>query len=300
MQSILLQALRERVLPIAMILLGAMVLGAGCIHPGQPQNPAPPVDSPAEPPKVSNHTSETVFSRAQERLAVEFVVHRYSAAPGTFSSEAGVWKVVTGPLPDAATLLRLKDNGFRAAIGQESDREPLRNYLSQITGLQSVMDHAVPDARRSVEVEMGACPERTVVFYYGRTGNLRGLDFEQGKAKLCMNFELRGINLRDVAIQATPAVEEPQGPPKWILTEQGPQEMPEERCMKFDDLAFGVVIPEGGFLMVGPTETIQRRPLVGRSFFQQSSEKDGLQRESVYIISPVVRTFDDRARRSDQ
>ena len=243
-----------------------------------------------EPPQPTS-----VFDRPLRRLSVEFKVLRYSAPHGTFTSDGAVWKVVTGPLPDAAMTMHLADNGFRAAIGRESDRAPLREYLADIDGLRSALDYARHDASRHVELDLGLCLARQVVFHHGPAGVLRGLDFMDARAKLKLAFEMRSVSLRDVWIELMPEIEEPPGPLKWKLTPEGARQVPEERRCTFHDLAFGAKIPEGGFLLLGPTEAVYNRPLVARPFFVETSEKraDGSRelRESIYVISPIIRSY---------
>ena len=242
----------------------------------------------------------SVFDRQLLRLAVEFRVHRYTAPKGSFTGESELWKVVTGPLPDAASALRLADNGFRAAIGLESDRNPLSEYLRRVAGLQSAVDDAQPDASRFVELELGACPSRLVVFYYGRTGTLRGLDFQDAQAKLRLWFELRAVNLREVRLELVPTLEEPPGEPKWQMTPEGAKQVPDERRQVFTELAFTAQVPEGGFLVLGATDAVYGQPLLGRPFFIQGPPKDAgeasQERESIYVISPIIRSYDEKSK----
>lgn len=240
----------------------------------------------------------SVFSRPLQRLTVEFRIHRYSAPKGTFTNDGELWKLVTGPLPDAASTLRLADNGFRAAVGLESDREPLRDFLSRVPGLQSVLDQATPDVSRSVELELGSCPPRLVVFYYGVGGTLRGMDFVEAKAKLRLWFELRSVNLRDLRLMVEPELAEPPGEPRWVITEEGARQVPEERGRRFTELGFAALVPDGGFLLLGPTAAVYDRPLLGRPFFTQEeapgSGRTGDARESIYVISAIVRPQEGR------
>jgi hypothetical protein len=246
--------------------------------------------------------SRSVFDRPVRRLSVEFTVLRYSAPRGTFSSDEAVWKLVSGPLPDAATMLHLADNGFRAAIGRQSDRLGLRAFLGSVGDLGSVLDHARPDVTRHVELDLGPCPPRLVAFHFERGGRLRGLDFVKARAKLQLAFEMRSLNLHEVWLELVPVIEEPAGRPKWVITEEGARQVPQERRCVFADLAIAAKIPEGGFLLLGPTAAVHDRPLVARPFFLEVS-KEGANRsagwrESIYVISPIIRSYE-RARAED-
>jgi hypothetical protein len=283
----------------------ATVTGSGCIK--EPaENPGPGVgiteSAASDIERSAAKGSKSVFDRPVRRLSVEFTVLRYSAPRGTFSSDEDIWKLVDGPLPDAATALHLADNGFRAAIGRHSDREGLRAFFGGIGELRSVLDHARPDVSRHVELDLGPCPPRLVVFHYELGGRLRGLDFVKARAKLRFAFEMRSLNLHEVWLELVPVIEEPPEPPKWVITEEGAQQVPQERRHVFADLAFAAKIPEGGFLLLGPTAAVHDRPLVARPFFLEASKEAAAgfagHRESTYVISPIIRSYE-RGRSDD-
>ncbi len=289
----------------ALSLLAAAVSGGGCVKDGDPERgPAAGVaESRAggeEPDEARG--SRSVFDRPVRRLSVEFTVLRYSAPRGTFSSDEAIWKLVSDPLPDAATALHLADNGFRAAIGRQSDRLGLRAFMGSVGELGSVLDHARPDVTRHVELDLGPCPARMVAFHYERGGKLRGLDFVKARAKLQLAFEMRSLNLHEVWLELVPVIEEPAGRPKWVITEEGARQVPQERRCVFADLTFSAKIPEGGFLLLGPTATVYDRPLVARPFFLEASNKGAEWsvgwRESIYVISPIIRSYQ-RSRAED-
>lgn len=244
----------------------------------------------------------SVFERPLRRLSVEFKVHRYTGPLGAFSSEEGLWRCVTGPLTDSATALRLGDNGFRGAIGRESDRPRLREYLGGIVGLRSALDFARPDASRRVELDLGPCRQREVVFYYDRTGELRGRDFYNARMKLRLTFELRSVNLRDTLLEIVPVIEEPPGPLKWVVRDGRAMQVPEQRVCVFEDLAFAAKVPDGGFLLLGPMGGVSDRPLIGRPFFvrqlEASAGSDVELRESIYVISPMIRSYVEERRKA--
>jgi hypothetical protein len=279
-----------------MVLVAAAA--AGCILGLQPGSTSTKgSDTAAAPPGASaaeNDKAGSVFERPLQKLIVEFKVHRFSAPAGTFSGEHAVWNVATGPLSDAAGALRLNDNGFRAAVGQESDRLPLLQCLDEIHGLRSVVDTATPDMNRAVILDLGSCGPRLTVFYYDRKGTLRGLDVAEARARFRLTFEMRSSNLREVWVEVTPELEEPPGPPKWVRTPEGAKQEPQERRQVFSDLAFSAQLQQGSFLLLGPAPGVQDHPLLARPFFveQPVGAQDGSAeiRESIYVISPIVRT----------
>ncbi len=236
----------------------------------------------------------SVFERPVRQITLEFRIHRFSAEAGAFSSNTALWRIVTGTLPDAQMAMRLADNGFIAVVGRESDRVRLREWLDGLEDIRSVVDMAVPDISRKVEVELGGKQPRRTIFHFGKSGSLHGLDLANAQAKLELGFELRAADFTEVLLTVVPVMEEPPGRPKWVMTPDGAMEVPQERRHPFHDLGFSVEISEGGFLLLGPTAMVYDLPLLGRPFFlEPPTEVQSLKesrRESIYVISPIIRS----------
>ncbi len=281
-----------------------MVLLSGC--PSTTNRPVSPtagldLDDRPQMGRNSDGLESSIFDRPLTRLVVEFKVLRISAPRGTFTGDSEIWKRVPGPLPTAAMTQQLADNGFRAAVGRESDRKPLLDALDVMrerVDLRAVPDQAVPDANKLIELELGACDPRLALFLHDPQGRLRGMDFESAKAKLMVSFEMRTTNLHEVTLKVIPALEEPPGPPRWVMSPEGAaQQVPEERRHVFRDVVLTAQIPEGGFLLLGAGDIVYDLPYLGRPFFLEREAKnagdDPSWRESIYIISPVIRSLTD-------
>ncbi len=209
-----------------------------------------------------------------------------------------MWRLVSGSPASAAATLHLADNGFRAAVGRESDRGPLLEFLEALRArglLQIAVDHILPDSSKAVEMELGASEARSSLFYHDSAGRLTGLEFIQGQPKFMINFGLRRENLREVWLELLPAVEEPPGPPRWVVSGEGQfSQVPAVRRRVFEDLRLSTAIPEGGFLLLGPTAVVYDLPYLARPFFIETDlthrKKAASQRESVYVISPIIRS----------
>ncbi len=238
----------------------------------------------------------SIFNRPLSRLVVDFKVHRISGSPGSFGTDSRLWKIMTVGLPDAEASLRLSANGFRVAVGRESDRPALRAFIEDVGELHTVMDRVTPDASKSVYLELGPCDSHQSVFFYDRQGNLHGLGFVNATARFRLAFEMRSSNLKEVWLRLLPELREPPGPPQWKKGPDGEYyQAPEQRGRSFVELAFSAKIPEGGFLLLAPTPEVHERPLLARPFFTDARpDRPGtttVGRESIYIISPIVRSL---------
>jgi hypothetical protein len=281
------------------LLSTALLVACGCaippkVEPGDTRATDGGVQPSGQVSQATGRTSE-LFSRVPQRLVVDFKVHRFSAPEGTFTKNDGLWKIITSATGDARMTLRLSDNGFRAAVGRESDRSALTRWLEGVEDVRIALDEATPDASKSVEIEVGPCPARQTVFYYDRQGVLHGLDFVDAKARFRLSFAMHSSNLREVRLELVPELEEPPGPPKWVITDDGARQQPVERRHPFEELTVSAAISENGFLLLGPTAEVgTRHSLAAKPFFiEETPRADGTMsiRESVYIISPIIRVY---------
>lgn len=241
--------------------------------------------------------SDSIFARRPERLIVELEVHRIEAPAGVFGEDSPVWKIASMPIASAAVQLRLRTNGFLAAVGRDSDRPDLVAFMEKLPKPAIATDRVQPDSSRLVDIEIGEKKGTLTLFHFDESGSLRGLDVTDPTVRFRMRCEFRSANLRDVWLEVMPELEEPPGPAKWVL---GPDErarlVPEERKHTFKSIAFGVEVPHDGFLLLGATRDVYEQPLLARPFFlsEAGKGKDGRPRfrESVYVIRPIVRAVE--------
>lgn len=285
----------------------ALAAFTGCIakKPDAPAAGPPPLHEPL--PKTPIPTDPDTPPDAEQRLSrlyVEFSVHRCSAPRGVFSAaNAPIWKIASLPLPTAAMTLHLTDSGFRAAIGRESDRKPLAEALDALresVDLRCAFDQVIPDASRAIEMEIGrASTPLLTVFYAAGGGRLEGKDFADASLKFIVSFAVRVENLNEVWVKMTPLIEEPPGLPRWVGEPGGGfRQVAEPRRTLFEDVSLTAAVPEGGFILFGPTSRVYDRPYLARPFFVEKKPVAGKnaadppafeERESIYIISPVIR-----------
>jgi len=240
-------------------------------------------------------TAPTIFDRPMQRIVVRFSVLRVWAPKGAFTKDEGIWTLVTGALPSADAAMRLRDNGFRAAIGTDGDRSLVKRHLDRIADIRTALDQVTPDASRLVELDIGPCKRRQPVFHFDRAGQLHGRAFVQARAHFQLAYEIRSPRLDEMLLHLTPEIEEPPGPWKWVITDEGARQVQEERRYAFHDLLIAAKIPQRGFLLLGPTADVYRQPLPAKVFFVSESAETGEAAprplESILIISPIIETI---------
>lgn len=284
----------------ACLLVCASLVSGGCLAPQHRDSINPTqvrAGSDSRPPRPDDDAgADSVFNRPLRRLVVDFKVHRISGSPGSFGTDSPLWKIMTVGLPDAEASLRLSANGFRVAVGRESDRPALKAFIEDIGDLHTAVDRVTPDASKSVYLELGPCDSRQSVFFYDRQGDLHGLGFVDATARFKLAFEMRSSNLKEVWLRLLPELREPPGPPQWKKGADGEfHQTPEQRGRSFVELSLAAKIPEGGFLLLAPTPAVHERPLLARPFFINARParpgNGAVGRESIYIISPIVRSL---------
>lgn len=238
--------------------------------------------------------SESIFSRRPERLIVELEVHRIEAPAGVFGEDSPLWKIASTPIASAAADLRLRSNGFLAAVGRDSDRNDLVTFMEGLPKPAIATDRVQPDSSKLVDIEIGKQEGTVTLFHFDESGSLRGMEVEDPRMRFRMRCEFRSLNLRDVWLEVMPELEEPPGPAKWVIgPDERARQVPQERRHTFKSVAFGVEIPKDGFLLLGAASAVYERPLLAKPFFLVSAgeTKDGRERyrESVYVIRPIIR-----------
>lgn len=239
-----------------------------------------------------------IFSRPMQRLTVHFRVHLVTAPHGTFGNQSRLWSIAATPTADAAGALRQRSNGFLAAVGRESDRPALMEFLDSIDGVKLKMDEVTPDVDKPIVVELGSLGPLCTVFHFDRRGALHGSELMGAVARLILKFDIRSSNLKDVWLEVVPEVEEPPLTTKWVRQPDGElREFPEERKQTFTDMTIAAQIPGGGFLVIGGADRERLRPVLGTVFFtEQQAEgpkSQGTDRDRIYVISPIVRFAED-------
>jgi hypothetical protein len=217
---------------------------------------------------------------------VRFNVLRIEAPEGELEQATDLWQHVgaTGLSPVEAEALR--ENGFRVGVGLDEAREPLRRRLASLEGVRSKLEQVLPNMERSVEMFIMEAERDWTVFVMGADGKMSGQTFDDARAVIRFTWSVDPGGTDRVALRVVPEIRQAPGQVRIQRIDERWQYRPEYRGRVFEELAFEVAIPKAGFLMLGPTMEATQRPLLARPFFVEPAS--GRQRESLYIISPIV------------
>ncbi len=218
---------------------------------------------------------------------VRFSVLRVEVPGGGLQRIDKIWSMVdTNVIPrDVAATMR--DNGFRIGVGHDSARAPIRAAIDTLPDVRSRDDQVLPGVNKTVEVFITDAQRDMELMWFSPGGGLSGLSFNAARPVLRFGWAIEPPRLSDVIVRVEPEIREPPGRVRYQRLDDMWQLRPEYQGRVFKELAFSVVIPEGGFLMLGPTDDLAGSPKLGRPFFVEPSGTG--QRESLYVISPIVR-----------
>lgn len=217
---------------------------------------------------------------------VRFNVLRVDVPQGGLQRIEDIWAQVGASTLTPAQSAAMRDNGFRIGIGEEGARDPIRRRIESLKDVRSKLDQALPSMSREVEMFITDAERDWTLFYVTPDGKMSGQSFDGARAVIKFTWTVDSSGSDAVAMRVEPEMRQAPGQMRFQKADERWQYRPEYRGRVFRELAFETVIPKSGFLMLGPTDEATRLPLLGRPFFIEPSS--GGQRESVYIISPIV------------
>jgi hypothetical protein len=243
-----------------------------------------------------NTSGENPFKVAESQPAseggvrtctVRFNILRIEVPGGSLQRIDKIWSMVDTSVvpPDVAATMR--DNGFLIGAGRDEARAPIRAAIDTLPDVRSREDQALPGVNKMLEIFITDAQRDMELIWFTRDGRMPGQSFESARPVLRLGWGIEPPRLNDVVVHVEPEIRELPGRTRYTRLDDLWVLRPEYRGRVFKELGFDVAIPEGGFLMLGPTNDIARYPTIGRPFFTEPA--GGSQRESLYVISPLVR-----------
>lgn len=218
---------------------------------------------------------------------VRFSLLRVEVPGGSLQQIDRIWSMVDTSVVPRDVAATMRDNGFRIGVGRDAARAPIRAAIDTLSDVRSRDDQILPGVNKMVEVFITDAQRDMELMWYTRGGGLSGQTFVSARPVLRFGWGIEPPRLNDVVVHVEPEIREPPGRTRYQRLDDMWVLRPEYRGRVFKELGFDVAIPEGGFLMLGPTNDIARYPTIGRPFFVEPAA--GAQRESLYVISPLIR-----------
>lgn len=268
-------------------LLSAAVLVAGCNFFNAGKLGIKPKDNSSGENPFAVAESRPAFDQSVRTCTVRFSVLRVEVPAGGLQKIEKIWSLVDTNVVPRDVAATMRDNGFLIGVGRDEARAPIRAAIDTLTDVRSRDDQILPGVNKMVEVIITDAQRDMELMWYNRDGRLSGQSFEMARPILRFGWAIEPPRLNDVVVRIEPEIREPVGRTRYQRQDDMWVLRPEYRGRVFTDLGFDVAVPEGGFLMLGPTGDVAGSPRLGRPFFIEPS--GGSQRESLYVISPLVR-----------
>lgn len=284
--------LQSNVLAVGLVLLGGCQGGLFGKPPQQPaQQPGPEsseirsadtafTPDQANPPPATGLPQRRAGMLSLAVLNVEIPAKELDAT-------ANIWTHLNESQIDAETSLRLSRNGLRVGVASLSAYEPIRVILESIPRHRATQPPplSVP-AGLPLVLEMDAEPHDQTVFCVGTDGVLSGGTWTGSRSVLRVTYNALPRDARRMRFAASPEIVQREEGYRWIRTEAGLWQQPNEKRFVFEAAGFSVELDPGDFVLIGPSELSRSNGIVGGALL--SREYEGERYYSIVFLRPQV------------
>lgn len=218
--------------------------------------------------------------------AVQFKVLQVQAPLGEFSRSRKVWDHLDVQAVGIDTQMVLQRNGLRLALGGPESWPPVQAILDSIE--KRTVRRLPPSTPNSlaVDLQLTGEPVDQTVFHYRPNGTLAGNFYGQATDVFRITWDFHRDNIEEVVVYVTPEIRQEQSGVTFKATRHGVAPVPVFEGKVFHELACRLVVPPGGYIVLGPGEDVDHAGLIGRQFLV--NQIDGEPYESLLVIQPEV------------
>jgi len=205
---------------------------------------------------------------------------------GTASGSEDIWSYLDEEPVKAVHSASLGRNGFRVGLGRAGSWPDLVKILKRMTGRspsQSLVATA-PGVPLPIVLKEKQTTQTIFTFHADRT--LSGRDYPPGDYLLAMVCTLDQDDLSKVLLTAMPQVRSARSRKTFALGKAGPEIVVRSQVFDFSPLAFRLLIPAKGFVVIGPGANSRNPTSVGHHFLVR--KKEGMEFEALLVLTPEV------------
>lgn len=201
------------------------------------------------------------------------VLHLHVPARKVAQAEQ-VWRLLRESFADEDTHLRLRRNGIRCGIGNVRDWPAIRAALEGIEGLEAFRTQPVRvPAGFPVALELDSAPRTQTLFYVDAAGILHGDTWVESRNVLRVTYGADNRSAARLRIQVVPEVHQDLEGWRWVRTESGLWQVPNQARQAFDAAGFTASLGRDEFLLVAPDPAAGSFLLVGSAFLTMERER---------------------------
>lgn len=266
----------------------ALLAPAGCSQPGgepsnwtlfaPPQRPAgdvaPPVGAPPAP---------SYEPRANPGVLVVSALH-VRVPEENLQQVEPIWNHMYEQVLDGQTLLTLRQNGIRVAVGHERFWEAVRSVLDAVEGRRvNEYEPLLVPRGYPLLLELDDHPHPQTLFVFDRSGTLSGATLPAGRNRLRLTCALVSREKPRAQVFVVPEVGQRREKAFWLEAGDGAGGA-REKCTTFGACGVSVGLGEGEFLVLAPADARRNDSLVGGAFL--TDEIDGNRYHSFIFVRP--------------
>ncbi len=219
-------------------------------------------------------------------LKVQFDVFRASVPLGEVSKSGKIWNHVEEDILPADWAAHLRRNGIRVGRGTTSSWAPIRAILGAAPNTRTQTDSLLTRGSGPLTLDVTATPRDQTLFLYRPGGDMAGATFSRSTNAIRIEYTIPPTELDSVVVWVMPEIRQRGLKRGWQVTPRGIEPKPDETSSVLRELAFQAVVPPDHFLLIGPSESIERQLIIGRAMLVDTL--DGQLYESLYFITPRV------------
>lgn len=273
----------------------ALLAGIGCGAPLRAWWPAPE-EPPADSSPVSSADNPFLAApgaqpapaalRSAPRTAALSVVHVKAPARRAPLLEA-VWGHLREDLLGSDTYRHLMANGIRVGKGHADEWNAIRAIIDGIPDCRVNMGEPVNlPALFPLDLELDLEPRDQTIFFLDRFGVLSGATWPASRNVLRVAYGFDPQDHLAVQLVVTPQVRQQATGKRWVRTDLGLSQVTTHRGRGYGELAVGVTLREGEFLVLAPNERAGLSGLIGRAFMREVVDDEAF--DSLIFIRPAI------------
>ena len=201
-------------------------------------------------------------------------------------SHEELWALVNEGVVSQQVSRRLINNGFRIGLGQADQWDAVCDALGELSGrpVKSGLVISAPDSPMVIELK-GRQTEATV-FTVHPDRTVSGRNLPPGDYVLSFLCSHDPINPSSITVTGQPQVHGSRRTPRTVGAGRDMAMVNHRRIIGMNLLTFQMAVPKDGFLVIGPSASIERAHSLGGLFL--GATREGIPVERLVVLLPEI------------
>ena len=220
------------------------------------------------------------------RLIVTLKRATIAVPVGTASGSEEIWSYLDEEPVKATRSASLGRNGIRVGLGRGGSWPDLARIFQRMTGRSPVQSRVASTPGDPLPIVLKERQNVQTIFTFNDDRTLSGRDHPPGDNMFTVVCTLDRDDASRVLLTAAPQIRSSRKKTHFILGGAGPAVQATAHVFSFANLAFQLMVPKDGFVVIGPGAAARNPTTVGHHFLVK--QKEGVPFETVLVIAPEV------------